>query len=89
MNVTDLADWQEWAAWERRKHLISHQVNRLCHAPNIDARFETLDAASKNGPHVSPGQNFSLNQMFKKRQGGHAIGDRNALSAAAEEVDHV
>jgi hypothetical protein len=26
--------------------------------------------------------------MFKKRLGGHAIGDRNALSAAAEEVDH-
>jgi hypothetical protein len=26
--------------------------------------------------------------MFKKRQGGHAIGDRNALSAAAEKIDH-
>jgi hypothetical protein len=63
-------------------------VNRLCHAPNIDARFETLEATSKNGPHVSRGQNFSFNQVFKKRQGGHAIGDRNALSAAAKEVDH-
>jgi len=73
---------------EQRKHLISHQVNRLCHAPNIDARLETLDAASKNGPHVGPGQNFSLNQMFKKRQGGHAIRDRNALIAAAEKIDH-
>jgi len=61
---------------EQRKHLISHQVNRLCHAANIDARFETREATSKNGPHVSRGQNFSFNQMFKKRQGGHAIGDR-------------
>jgi hypothetical protein len=40
---------------EQRKHLISHQVNRLCHSPDIDARFETLNAASKNGSHVGPG----------------------------------
>ena len=72
---------------EQRKHLISHQVNCLCHAPNIDARFETLEATSKDGPHISRGQNFSCNQMFNKRQGGHAIGDRNALSAAAKEVE--
>jgi len=73
---------------EQRKHLVSHQVHRLCHAPNIDARFETLDAASKNGPHVGPGQNFSLNQMFKERQGGRAVRYRNALSAAAEKIDY-
>ena len=73
---------------EQRKHLISHQVNRLCHRPNIDARFETLNAVSENGPHVGPGQNFSFNQMFKKRQGGHAIGDCDALSATAKEIDH-
>jgi hypothetical protein len=73
---------------EQRQHVISHQVDRLCDGPNIDAWFQTRDAISENGLHIEPGQNFSLNEMLEKRERGHAIGNCDALGATAKEVDH-
>ena len=40
---------------EQREHVVSHQVDRLGNGPNINARLQTLDAASKNGSHIGTG----------------------------------
>jgi hypothetical protein len=73
---------------EQGQHTVAHQVDRLCDGRNIDAWFQTLDAAAKNGSHIRTGQNVSLNQTLKKRESSHTIGDCDALSAAAEKADH-
>ena len=60
---------------EQGELVVSHQVDRLCNGPNIDARFQTLDAASKNGSHIGAGENLSFNQTLKKGERSHTIGD--------------
>jgi len=37
----------------------------------------------EQGAHVGPRQNLLLDQMFEKRERGHAVGDGDGLVAAA------
>jgi hypothetical protein len=68
--------------------MVSHQMDGLCHRPNIAAGFQAINAARKDRSHLAAGQYFSLHQVLQERKCGRSIGNRNALGAAAEEVNH-
>lgn len=68
--------------------MFSHQVDSLCNGPNIAARFQALNAAGKDGSHITSVQDFSLHQVLKEGERGRPIGNCDGLSAAAEEVNH-
>jgi hypothetical protein len=73
---------------EEREHLVSHQMDGLCHCPNIAARFQTINAVRQDRSRVTAGQYLSFHQMLQEGKCRGSIGNGNPLSAAAEEVDH-
>jgi hypothetical protein len=73
---------------EEREHMVSHQLDRLRHRPNVATGLQAINTVRKDRSHVTAGQYFSLHQVLQQGKCGRSIGNRNALAAAAEEVNH-
>jgi hypothetical protein len=49
---------------EEWEHIVPHQVDGLCHRPNIATGFQAINAARKDRSHVTASQDFSFHQVF-------------------------